>query len=76
MAKTKLVIPKKKQVFGSREQLVDFMVQAGWKPEGEGTNPNTKEFGNGFRDTSSGAWIIVYASPEGDKVRVSDIRTF
>ncbi len=76
MARTKLVIAKKNQVFGSREELVDFMTQAGWQPEGEGTNPNTKEFGNGFRDTSTEAWIIVYSDSAADGVRVTDIRTF
>lgn len=76
MAKTKLITPKKKQVFQTREELVEFMTNAGWQPEGEGTNPNTKELGNGFRDTSSGAWIIVYSSPEANGVKVTDIRTF
>jgi len=76
VAKTKLVTPKKKQVFGSRGELVDFMAQAGWQPEGEGTNSNTKEFGNGFRDTSTGAWIIVHSESAADGVRVTDIKTF
>lgn len=76
MAKTKLVLPRKKQVFGSREELVDFMAKAGWQPEGEGVNPNTKEFGNGFRDASSGAWIIVYSGSSPEGIKVTDIKKF
>ena len=73
MAKSKLLTPKKKQHFRSREEMVDFMTKSGWQPEGEGTNPNTKELGNGFRDKSTGAWIVVYVCPVADGVKVTDI---